>query len=302
MTAGLREYIDAIASTGRLKKSALTVLMQSHARYLPKDVVLEMCIRLAAKVPGSIVEFGLANGDSARVLRRHSKKEIFALDSFEGLQERFETLQEKFETLNVGHFAEPVPDIPGVNFVKGYFENTCTDQLAAQVGRVAFAHLDTDLYSSTLAALRWLTPLLVDGSLILFDELTGGDRAEARALAAWQTETGIVLTRIAEFDREPSGGGDIPDKRLLVQIIVENSANTQRFHWVANTKTFLKATTAMSATLSDTQKHPIRIGDVITGIRRERHGAHAKIFEVYLNGEPLHESDWFILESHWDML
>jgi hypothetical protein len=122
--------------------------------------VLELSVALSKRVPGHIVEFGVAQGDSTRVLRRasaRSGKRVFACDSFKGLPERFENAE-------VGTFACEPPRIPGVEIVEGYFEESLTPQLAARVGRVALASLDADLYSSTLCALRWLTPLLGSGS------------------------------------------------------------------------------------------------------------------------------------------
>lgn len=293
MLTGLREYVETIAATFRPDKSPLTDLMKNQARYLSRPMVLDIAARLSADVPGCIVEFGVAAGGSTRHLRSVSQKQIYALDSFEGLRE-------KFERVGVGHFAGPVPDIPGVNFVKGYFEDTCTEELAARVGRVAFAHLDADLYSSTLFALRWLTPLLGHGSVLLFDEFVGENRSEARAFADWQAETGTIVARIAEFDREPSGGGDIPDKRLLCQVLVEMPKPGEQVVWTANARTFLKASTAFAASLAATEKVEVQPGDVMTSARHELHGAHVKLSGVELNRRPL-ARDWFILRTHWDI-
>ena len=44
------------------------------------------------------------------------------------------------------------------------------------------------------------------------------ERSEQRAFDAWRLETGTQLTRIAEFDRDPSGFGTVPDRRLLFQV------------------------------------------------------------------------------------
>ena len=187
-------------------------------------MLLEICVRLALRVPGNIVEFGVANGASTRVIRQtlrrfgsrrfvpHGRKTIFALDSFEGLRE-------SFENAATGTFARRIPRIPGVTIVKGYFEDTCTEELRKKVGQVAFAHLDADLYSSTIFALRWLTPLLSTGSILLFDEFIGEGKSEARAFDEWRCETGLQLIRIAECDREPSGWGPSTDRRLVFQIM-----------------------------------------------------------------------------------
>jgi len=294
MLEGLKEYIDVVGSGARPPKSALTDLMAKRVRYLPRELVLQTCLRLVYDVPGCIAEFGVADGGSTRILRAASKKDIFAFDSFEGLRE-------SYENLKVGTFAGPAPDIPGVNFVKGYFEDTCTEHLATELGRVAFASLDADLYSSTIFVLRWLTPLLAQGSLILFDEFVGEDGAEARAFREWQAETGVIAIRIAEFDRQPAGRGVIPDKRLLFQI-VENGPEVQRpMSWLANSDTFLKATTDLASALPNEQKHQVRAGDKMTVDRREAHGAYSRVFGVHLNGRPLSDP-WFILRAHWDLL
>lgn len=196
---------------------------RDHVNYLTRAMVLEMAVRLSLRVPGNIVEFGVADGASTRVIKRalrkygrrwfqpHPKKQIFALDSFEGLRE-------SFENAKVGAFAGEVPKISGVHFVKGYFEETCTPELARRVGKVAFANLDADLYSSTQTALRWLTPLLGPGSLLLFDEFVGEELSEQRAFEDWRRETGFKLSRLAEFDRDPSGWGTVPDRRALFQV------------------------------------------------------------------------------------
>ena len=198
--------------------------LDKRVRMVPRSLSLEIAVRMACKVPGNFIEFGVADGSSTRQIKRildrnrggplnlYPRKEIFACDSFEGLPEAY-------ENAGVGAFAQPVPDLPGVNIVKGYFDDTCTPELAKRVGRVAFAHLDADLYSSTMTALTWLTPLLGTGSLLLFDEFVGGELAEAKAFDDWRKQTGTECIRIAEFDREPSAWGSNLDRRLLYQVV-----------------------------------------------------------------------------------
>lgn len=199
--------------------------------FLQRDMVLDTTVRLAFKVPGHIVEFGVADGDSTRVIRRvanecervypaEARKRIYACDSFEGLRE-------KFENADVGAFKTTPPKISGVRIVKGYFEDSLTPDLAKEVGTVAFASLDADLYSSTLCALRWLTPLLRTGSLLLFDEFLGEKASEQRAFEDWSKETGIRTMAIAEFVREPSGWGTALDRRMLYQVAGDDQP--QRF-------------------------------------------------------------------------
>ncbi len=294
VTKAVREYVETFVSAPRVEAGELRGLISSRARYLSHGDCLEMCLRLAKAVPGAIVEFGVGAGGSTRFLRRMSRKPIFGLDTFQGYPEAFERVQ-------VGQFAQPnVPDIPGVNIVKGFFEDTCTDELAGQIGRVAFAHFDADLYSSTLVALRWLTPLLRHGSVLLFDEFLGGGRSEARALADWQKETGMIVARIAEFDRAPSGGGDLPDKRLLFQVIFEAPEPIERISWAATARTHLKRSTNLAAKLSDAEKIEVQPGALITTERNKPFEKHEKLSGVSLEGKPLGPTDWFISPGHWE--
>ena len=194
------------------------------------DLVIEIATRLAYRVPGNIIEFGVFQGRSTRVLRRAldhlqrgqilgPRKEIFACDSFHGLPEQY-------ENLGIGAFACAPPHIRGVHIVEGYFEDSLTPELAQRVGRVALASFDADLYSSTLCALRWLTPRLETGSVLLFDQYLGGGAAgERSAHEDWIRESGLRTVRVAEFLRESSGQGGnrdhgaSPDRRVLFQVI-----------------------------------------------------------------------------------
>jgi Macrocin-O-methyltransferase (TylF) len=189
--------------------------LQNRVTFPTRKFALELSVALSEQVPGDIIEFGVAEGGSTRILRgasRRSGKRVFACDSFEGLQE-------KFENAEVGTFACEPPKIPGVEIVEGYFEKSLTPELASRVGRVALASLDADLYSSTICALRWLTPLLGSGSLLLFDEFLGEHESEKRAFEDWKRETGVLTVLIAEFLRQPSGWGTKIDKRPLFQVI-----------------------------------------------------------------------------------
>jgi predicted O-methyltransferase YrrM len=198
--------------------------------YPSRAQVLELAVALSRPVPGNIVEFGTWEGHSTRVIRdelwrarvwerAQRRKRIFACDSFEGLAE-------DYEHFKAGTFATEVPTLRGVRIVKGFFEDSLTPELSAEVGRVSFAHLDADLYSSTLKALNWLTPLLQPGSILLFDELLGEDPAEARALVEWQEASGTRLAMLALFGREPIGFGERgveagrrTDRRGLFQVV-----------------------------------------------------------------------------------
>jgi predicted O-methyltransferase YrrM len=187
-----------------------------------REQVLRLAVRSAVRVPGNVIEFGVAQGASTRVLRSELRclrrqqpkigsRRLFACDSFRGLPEQFETLA-------AGTFACEPPRIRGVELVVGYFDDTLDDALARRVGRVALASLDADLESSTMCALRWLTPLLDQGSLLLFDEFDGDGGAERRAYESWTQETGVQTIKVAEFIRPTAGFGTQNDRRVLFQV------------------------------------------------------------------------------------
>lgn len=206
--------------------------LKPRVSFLPRHLVLELAVRAAYRTAGDIIEFGVADGTSTRVLRRAltrcergqitgQRKRIFACDSFRGLPEKFESAQ-------VGEFACEPPRIRGVEIVEGYFQDSLTPRLAQRVGMVSLASLDADLYSSTLCALRWLTPLLHTGSLLLFDEFLGEEESEKRAFEAWSHETGMGTIQIAEFLRDPSGWGSRVDKRVLFQVVSSDELQARR--------------------------------------------------------------------------
>jgi hypothetical protein len=96
------------------------------------------------------MEFGVAEGDSNANLaalwgdRRSASSHAIP----------FGGSKRKFANAEVGTFACEPLHIPGVEIVEGYFEESLTPERAARVGRVAFASLDTDLYSATSCALK----------------------------------------------------------------------------------------------------------------------------------------------------
>jgi hypothetical protein len=77
--------------------------------------------------------------------------------------------------------------------VKGFFNETLTEitRTSINLKKIAVAHIDSDLYESALLALNFITPMLQNGTVIIFDEwfayrghpLMG----EQKAFREWQT-------------------------------------------------------------------------------------------------------------------
>lgn len=146
----MSERIDAIVAS---EPPVVPMLLSSCARAAPDGLALEL---------------GVASGKSIReIALAIPERRVFGFDSFEGLPEDWRP-----PTYGRGHFACDVPAVPdNVTLVVGMFQDTLPVWLAANPGRVAFCHVDCDLYSSASFALRALAPRLSRGSIVVFDEL-----------------------------------------------------------------------------------------------------------------------------------
>ncbi|MDC0308926.1 TylF/MycF family methyltransferase [bacterium] len=77
-------------------------------------------------------------------------------------------------------------ELPDGHIVQGFYCDSLTPELQARMPKAGVIHIDVDLYSSTVDVLRFLKPLLVPGSLLVFDDWYafpgGGLMGERRAL------------------------------------------------------------------------------------------------------------------------
>ena len=162
-----------------------------------------------AKVEGDYLEFGVFEGLGFRLSLEASAKfrhmtevappRFFAFDSFGGLpapdssrdnqvfaQGEYSASRQKFEsTIRSARRGREVEIIPG------FFDRSLTPELVSKhrLKKAAFVNIDCDLYSSTEEALRFVTPLLQDGTVLYFDDwyFSGGNMTlgEAGACLDW---------------------------------------------------------------------------------------------------------------------
>lgn len=137
------------------------------------------------ELPQTYFEFGCYSGrtfsaavNAAKYLKMHNCK-FFAFDSFKGLPETNETEDGIFKT---GEFNTSKRDFIKIvkkntnlredNYIiiDGFYEKSLTDDLQSKMPKIGMLHIDVDLYSSTTCLLKFVKPLLVNGSLILFDD------------------------------------------------------------------------------------------------------------------------------------
>ena len=146
----------------------------------------------------------------------HSMR-FFAFDSFAGLPPLAEedTSTADFEQ---GQFAFPASEfrnklkmdrvpLDRVRIIEGWFKETCTEQTreAHDLTRAAIVWIDADLYSSATTALEFITPLIQDGTVIIFDDwysYRGNPKqGEQRAFQEWK-ETIRDRFTVREYQKE----------------------------------------------------------------------------------------------------
>jgi Methyltransferase domain len=147
---------------------------------------------------GLWLEFGVWKGDSLRrIASARGEAKVYGFDSFMGLPEPWR------KDHPVGEFAlEKIPAVPDASLVVGLFEDMLP--IFDWTGPVTFVHIDCDLYSSAKCALYHIRPHLIEGSVIVFDELLsypGFEDHEWRALKETVNE-GLRFRWLARADEK----------------------------------------------------------------------------------------------------
>lgn len=122
-----------------------------------------------AKVDGLVLEFGVFNGKSIRLIASLTDGMVHGFDSFEGLPEAW-CDEDKGTYSAFGQLPE-VPD--NVRLHRGWFEDSIPEFRKNETGAIRFINIDCDLYSSTKTIFDLLGPQIVSGTVILFDEFIG---------------------------------------------------------------------------------------------------------------------------------
>jgi hypothetical protein len=166
-------------------------------------------ILAAEKVEGDYLEFGVYSGGSfieafhtMRAVYQHHQqinsgrsqedadkigaiwreRRFFAFDSFEGLpaSEGIDKMSDDFfagkYSFSEDDFRAKIADhgVPKEKsvIVPGWYNQSCTEETIRKhsMKKAAVVHIDCDLYESTRDALNFVTPLLTDGTIIIFDD------------------------------------------------------------------------------------------------------------------------------------
>lgn len=131
------------------------------------------------------VEFGVAGGGTlTKMVAAKGEAKVWGLDSFEGLTEAWH-IQAK------GDFAQShPPNVPGAHIITGFFEDILPS--FSPPDPVTLAHIDCDIYIGAKAALRWLWPRVISGTIVTFDEIWNyADFSKHEMLALYESSLGI---------------------------------------------------------------------------------------------------------------
>jgi O-methyltransferase len=142
---------------------------------------------------------------------------FFAFDSFEGLPD-LRGVDAQTRDFAKGQYAAGIDEflanvaragVPSekVVCVPGWFDRTCTRATIEKHGlrKAAVIWVDCDLYHSAKSVLQFITPLLQDGTVIVFDDwycFRGNPwRGEQRAFAEWK-EQDLQSFAVSEYQKE----------------------------------------------------------------------------------------------------
>jgi hypothetical protein len=165
--------------------------------------------RMSLSVPGDFAEVGVFKGGGARVLKEVKGGRLLHLfDTFRGMPATHPT----HDTMHkAGDFADASLEAvqrylgtEGIRYYPGFFPDTTRGQ-EQSLERIAFVHLDVDIYQSTLDALRFFYPRVSPGGMIVthdysaqscpgvsaaYDEFFA-DKPE-RVLPVWDSQSVVV--------------------------------------------------------------------------------------------------------------
>lgn len=154
-----------------------------------------------SQLPKVFFEFGCHSGRTfsaairaAREINILDEASFYAFDSFEGLPN---TTQEdgifKTGTFYTGEDDFKIALKKQANFnldnkyiCKGFYSNSLTKDLQNNMPKIGVVHIDVDIYSSAKEVLNFIKPLLVKGSVLIFDDYycfpAGSNQGECKAL------------------------------------------------------------------------------------------------------------------------
>lgn len=176
------------------KREAVDYIMANMGEammFVDRWRLLEFAIR-DTKVPGLIIEAGVAKGESVSLMAKAAApRQVHGFDSFEGLPSDWTGTAESKGKFTTGG---KLPRVPANAILHaGWFDATFPTFLATTSENIAVLHVDCDIYLSTKIVFEHFGPRLQPGATIVFDEYfnyPGWKQHEFKAFQEWIAATG----------------------------------------------------------------------------------------------------------------
>tara|TARA_Y100000310_G_scaffold315737_1_gene366626 strand:+ start:10657 stop:11358 length:702 start_codon:yes stop_codon:yes gene_type:complete len=200
--------------------------LRNAVNYNAKEQIMEDAMEyvVASELDGDYMEFGTYRGKSfvaayhLAKMRKLDKMHFWAFDSFEGLPKLTGVDADGFQHFKGGQYECSVGDFKAImrdklvdlkdyTIVKGFFDKSLKDMFTLRLveGRKAAVILmDADLYESTVPALDFITPLVQDGTVLIFDDWysfrADPNRGERQAFKEWLAKNkNITVTQFRKY-------------------------------------------------------------------------------------------------------
>ena len=172
--------------------------LQDAASFKGRHQLYRYVLSQIADDSGLFMEFGVYRGDSInRLAELRPDVRWYGFDSFEGLPEHW-AMGARQGTFTL-HGKLPAVR-PNVVLTKGLFADTLPDFVARHSkDKVAFIHIDCDLYSATKSVFDEFGDMLQPGCIIVFDEYfnyRGWQDCEFKAFSEYIARTGHAFEYI----------------------------------------------------------------------------------------------------------
>ena len=169
---------------------------------------------------GDILEFGVCHGTSIILMYKTLAEtdlnhiRLFGFDSFEGLPDDTEGEWEEglysadYQRVK-DHIKSSGVDCSRVILIKGFYENSLNDEVLKQYNlkKASLIMIDCDLYSSSKEALNFCVPLILDETIIIFDDWNPHaqeNKGEKRAFDEFLAENPFLKADcIGEYNYNP---------------------------------------------------------------------------------------------------
>lgn len=157
-----------------------------HFRAIPlwRENILTRALERAAIADGLVLEFGVCSGTTISEIALGHAGPVHGFDSFIGLPEDWMWHAPAGFFSRQGEIPSGLP--ANVKLHVGWFQDTLPAFMETHPGPVRFAHIDCDLYSSTMTVLEHIGPRLVTGSVLAFDEYLNYPGWKDSEYKAWQ--------------------------------------------------------------------------------------------------------------------